>query len=248
MELEEDENILPKDPCEELKKLLKPNDSIIRPIIGEPDTIKRPKLKTRIELIGGKIILPNEYGCTFSYQKFGDKYTQGPIEGGEALTVALNVNGFVYGGMHSHSYEKCHSIPSFGDMDWIADCHYLAKDYNKDKVFEIIAVTKSDSITIPPEVTYYAFKVNDINILKQKIEQRINDIKPTTLSRDEKIAQIHIEDGSLFDKNLNELEKIFLEKYENYGLSLYKANQELTNWGKLTLNSIGNVENNPCGN
>ncbi|MCA1966257.1 MAG: hypothetical protein LDL23_06360, partial [Flavobacterium sp.] len=248
LELEEEENILPKDPCKELKELLKPNDSIIRPIIGEPDTIKRPKLKPRIELIGGKVILPNEYGCTFSYQKFGDKYIQGPIEGGEALTVALNVNGFIYGGMHSHSFEKGHSIPSFGDMDWIADCHYLAKDYNKDKVFEIIAVRKSGSIAIPPEVTYYAFKVDDINILKQKIEQRINDIKPITLSRDEKIKEIHREDGKLFDKNPNDLEKKFLEKYENYGLSLYKANQNLTNWGKLTLNSNGTVENNPCGN
>ncbi len=248
LELGEEEEFQLKDPCEELKELLKSNDSIITYPVGENDTIKRPKLKPRFELIGGKVLLSTEYGCTFSYKKQGKIFSQGEIIAGETFSVALNIGGNIYGGIHCHPAVKAHSIPSFGDIDWVADCYAEAIIYNKERVFEVIAVRKLGSTTIPPEVTYYAFKVDDIIMLKQNIEDFIDNVTPTTLSRDEKINQINIEDGAVFDKNPNDLEKKFLEKYGNCGLSLYKANENLTNWGKLTLNTNGSVENNPCEN
>lgn len=245
-EVEEEE----KTPCEELKELLKPNDTIIANPITIADTIKRPKLKTRIELIGSKVIYPKEYGCNFSYKRKGDVFTNGEIKGGgvnDNVNVPLIVGNFIYGGIHNHPIQG-HSIPNIGDIDWVLSCHDSATVYNKNRVFSIIAVRKLGSTTIPPEVTYYALKVEDRDLLSQNIEAKINTVKPATLSRDDKIDKIVKKDGLLFDEFPNDLEKKFLEKYGNYGVGLYKVNASLTNWGKLTLDASGNVVNDPCGN
>ena len=247
---EEQEEQEEKTPCEELKDLLKPNDTIIANPITIADTIKRPKLKTRIELIGTKVVFPKEYGCNFFYKKHGDVFTNGPIVGGgvnDKFNAPLETGGNIYGSIHNHPIQG-HSIPNIGDIDWILDCYDKAYPYNKSRAFSIIAVRKLGSTTVPPEVTYYAFKVEDRDLLSQNIEAKINTVKPVTLTRDQKIEELVKQDGKIFNAFPNDLEKKFLEKYGNYGVGLYKANASLTNWGKLTLDASGNVVNDPCGN
>jgi hypothetical protein len=45
-----------------------------------------------------------------------------------------------------------------------------------------------------------------------------------------------------------DLERAFLKRFGNYGISLYKANASLTNWSKLTLDNSANpsIIATPC--
>ena len=56
----------------------------------------------------------------------------------------------------------------------------------------------------------------------------------------ERIKLIHKDLVDGYDRNLNDLEKFFLQKFANFGLSLHKADNDMGNWNKLELDTDEN--------
>ncbi|MDY0090819.1 MAG: hypothetical protein RBR78_10710 [Flavobacteriaceae bacterium] len=88
----------------------------------------------------------------------------------------------------------------------------------------------------------YSLKVDDYEKLNSKINNDLARAKSTSLNQEEKTREKedYIEEGleKYYRKNKNNLEKSFLQKYGNYGISLYKATDEnLTSWEKLELDN-----------
>jgi hypothetical protein len=99
-----------------------------------------------------------------------------------------------------------------------------------------------------PATFTYAIKVSDIAILKQKL---INDLNSITQfqNEDDKIEQLLKNEAKYYGNPQVDLEEKFLVKYNNYGITLYKADDNLLNWNELKLvnNGTSNTVNSiPC--
>lgn len=101
----------------------------------------------------------------------------------------------------------------------------------------------------------YTIKVNDIFKLQTKIDEDWNNLELVSDYPDEKEREKEINKqlGQEYDKHKGNLEKYFLQKFGNYGIDLYKAqNGNLNDWVKLNLdyNSNGLLDAiaQPCNN
>ena len=249
-----EEPINTESPCDQLKNLIK-QDTIVPN--NEPedegwDTISRPNLQTKLIDIRTKVLLPNEHGHELKFTKlsavnqvYSDNYK---ISTGPNLEIELDVNGDIYGGIHSHPLGG-NEIPSFGDLVWLRDCYDQARDYNKDKAISIVVVKNPVAGALPTTLTY-ALKIDNIIKFKQKINQILNS-HPTVATEEKKIKAELKDEGTYYKSTQPEkFEKLFLEKYKDFGLSIYRADNNLMNWNKLSLSSgfPVTVIATPCSN
>ncbi len=131
-------------------------------------------------------------------------------------------------------------------MVWIRDCYndQTTKEYNKSKIVSIIVVRNPNGGT----PLTYALKIDNFTTFKQNIDDRLNSILEGTIG--DKILKIHKENGIAYNNSTN-LEKTFLEMFQNCSFSLYRANDALTTWDKLELipgTTDGLVNPIPCNN
>lgn len=92
----------------------------------------------------------------------------------------------------------------------------------------------------------YVLKVDDIEQLRIQVNAIWNDQKYAKYLTDkERIDAIHETLAKEFAKSNGQIEKKFLELFPNAGFSIYKADNEISNFSKLTLNN-GSVLSNPC--
>jgi hypothetical protein len=94
----------------------------------------------------------------------------------------------------------------------------------------------------------YALKIDDIAALKSSILDVWDDPDYDDLEDEEKTDRILKQESSYHDANKNNLERAFLRKFSNYGISLYKANDDLSNWNKLTMDIDGTTVNSSACN
>lgn len=84
------------------------------------------------------------------------------------------------------------------------------------------------------------------------VSMHCNDAHPmfaTYSNETQKIKAINENLGKYYNQNSNNLEKAFLEKFGNLGISLYKTEDvNLNNWAKLELDSNLAVIQIPCNN
>lgn len=175
---------------------------------------------------------------SFTYQNF-------QIQGTSDNTPMIYGQGWV-GGAH------CHTINGFGMFSW-KDIQNLLLAFNgansniKTNVTIIIVVPNAANPTNPK---VYAIKVDNIATLTAKLNADLVNPNFADSTETETIDNIHA-DMELSWRNSTNLEKSFLEKFGDYGISLYKPTSDaLTNWSKLklspnTLDGSG-VEQVPC--
>ena len=238
-------------PCEKLKNLLK-KDTIVNPGTPEADTIKRANLKPKIVALRPRVNETKEYGCSVGYLRFGDVYDHTFLEAPTANnSLAMPTASTAFGGIHVHT-NTGQPIPSFGDLTWLLSCHDDAFVYNQSNVFSIVIVKDLTGVTvgnIPATITY-ALHIDNYAVFSQYVNTTLNCATCSEEQKDKKIREInnlHAKKYTAMGTDPADYEKEYLRLHRNHGFSLYKANNDLTNWSKLTL--VNNVlDSIPCNN
>ncbi|WP_299116175.1 hypothetical protein, partial [uncultured Winogradskyella sp.] len=132
---------------------------------------------------------------------------------------------FYIGVIHTHPEGK-KPMFSWTDLQAVREIYREVGAFGKDHVF---------NICVNHNGTVYALKVDDYEALNAKIEsdwanaRGNNDVK--------KRKNIEYELGKAY-KNDDNIERAFLRKFKNHGISLYKAADEnISNWNKLELDN-----------
>ena len=213
------------DPCDELSKLLDTEQINLTPAI--------------IELQGYLDMAP-EFGKQLKNENGNFDTPEIPPTPNSKITV---VSGeFYYGSIHTHS---SHGIPMFS---W-ADVFSLLKFYDNSTSYNrnlttIILVCKNNQ----NQNLVYALKINDRDTFAEKIINEVTTI-PDVTNMDMEAIQQYL-DGILAAYYMSNIDKehAFLNRFSNYCISIYKANENLTNWSRLKINNENQneVEPIPC--
>jgi hypothetical protein len=156
----------------------------------------------------------------------------------------LDTGPTVIGSGHNHPING-HSMFSFTDVCNIKDIYNEAKPSKQGFVFIYIVVKDNETGAIFP----YALKIEDFNALTTKVNQALDKPDIASLTYEEKLKALDKVLEKKYNQNLNALEKVFLEEFKLFGISLYKSdNLELNNWKKLELKTDGTVGQVPCNN
>lgn len=157
---------------------------------------------------------------------------------------ALDTGPTVIGSGHNHSING-HSMFSFTDVCHIKDIYNKAKPSKQGFVFIFIVVKDKETGAIFP----YALKIDDFNALTTKVNDELAKPELASLTYAKKLKALDDLLGFKYDDNPTALEKVFLEEFKLFGISLYKSdNLELNNWKKLELKTDGTVGQVPCNN
>ena len=157
---------------------------------------------------------------------------------------ALDTGPTIIGSGHNHPING-HSMFSFTDVCNIKDIYNKAKPSKQGFVFIYIVVKDNETGAIFP----YALKIDDFNALTTKVNDELAKPELASLTYAKKLEALDDALGFKYDDNPTDLEKVFLEEYKLFGISLYKSdNLELNNWKKLELKTDGTVGQVPCNN
>ncbi len=237
------------EPCETLEQL---NDLTIDPT--NDFSTKMNELKNKITSNE-----PNEW--VFSVERITsynittnenntDYNTTDIIEGDVTSSKTWKGEDYI-GGVHTHP-KHGHAVFSWSDIRNLELTYNEADRGNKRHVFYMVVSTNPNNNNQP---LVYTIKVNDISKLKAKIDEDWND--PLLISKfpeeEKREKEINRILGIKYEENKANLEKYFLQKFGDYGIDLYKAqNGNLNDWAKLNLdyNSSGQLDAipQPCNN
>jgi|GEM_PF-6001159 len=233
--LENDDNIQ-EIHCQKMKDLTK-TDSL------------NANIKAIISQLRSKTNFKKEWSCDFERTRVYDNnsppeedryiYTTSKDERGVAEGISKNASKLQYGAsfigpIHTHPVDT-DPMFSWTDLRALKKLYESAYDYNKQDVF-IMIVCHDESV--------YSLKVDNFTFFNEKLTADLNKAR----GADEEIKRENIEETlkKYYGDNQSNLEKAFLKKYGNYGISLFKATDyNLTGWEKLQLNNE-RVDRIPC--
>ena len=220
--------------CETLKNLAK-TDSLsvnIKPIIDN--------LKT-------KTALDKEYSISFAKEYNYDLYSyadpEGIREGPNKLNSWTRIGPNWFGQAHTHP-SGSHPMYTWRDIKTLNSLYTNINEYY-DKTSAFIIIVNDDG-------TVYAIMVDNQNVLYQALQDDLNATEGE--DEEEKADNLNEKLKKDYDKEVtngnSDLERVFLKKFKDYGISLYKAsNNSMENWDKLKLpDNTPNpeVEHQPC--
>ena len=223
-----------ENPCDELKKLVNPDEGKLKPDI---DWLK--------EKAGEKVEFAVEVEKSLNYDGETFNYPTTRRESTEQYEVNARTGNTIIGSMHCHPAES-YGIPSFGDVRWLRNCYVDASSTRKPYAFSMVVVKNNDGTK-----SVYAMMINDFEKLTEEVDEIWDnpDYAQYTTER-EKLKKIHEKQGKKYDRSNGQLEKSFLQQFGSFGIDIYEATDEnLTNWNKLTLENNNNqleVIPEPC--
>jgi len=156
---------------------------------------------------------------------------------GVANTALFMTGGSWYGNIHTHPIGY-YSMFSWVDLKNTRDLYRDASANKKASVFSMIVCHNNE---------VYSLKVDNFLTLDIAIDLDFNNPAYNGFTDKQKYDELDKMMRKLFSSD-QDLERAFLKRFGNYGLSLYKANASLTNWSKLTLDNSANpiVISTPC--
>jgi hypothetical protein len=217
----------PEDPpCVSLTKLFAPDRENIKSKINN---YLKPKLNE-----------PFEYAVNYRKYTIPEEEFFSQNEQPLSKTASLiQIGGNFYGQIHTHPVGT-YPMFSWQDIYNLKDLYADAKPQNKQDVFMII---------VCPNDKVYAVKVDDFNKLKTKMDGDWDSPELIGCSEVEKNDDLLNTMKKEYSKDSNS-ERVFLKKFKDYGISVYKADNNLTNWSKLLLDNSNSenptVNQNPC--
>ena len=220
------------DPCYYLKQQIDPNFNNIKPALTD--------LKSKVKL-------PGERG--YAFIKDGNNYLNKEIAVSvlEFDNVRPPVGSKIYGGAHSHTLDL-HNMFSWSD------------------VFVLYSFYKNTDISLRENVIYYLVGWNDLTNTEEVHALTISDFAKleSRLNKDIiNIVKLHpdLNGNSSVDKAVNKLNDFFKHKYrsstdlsydfltyfKNHGIELYKADNNINNFSKVSINPTTNkTVETPC--
>ena len=212
-------------PCESMKS------------IGD---VNKMNFKASIDWLKGKVNAPvndKEHGVEIQKIMNADEtysYPKTNVSSSQEYSVDLMSGGRYIGGAHSHPKEG-YGMFSFADVRFLCNTYQGTYDSLKPDVFFTL-VCKHPVTGI---VSVYTIKVDDIAKLTAQVNAVWNhqDYAEFTTVK-QRLEAIHKVQEKEYKKNVNQLEKSFLQQFSAFGISLYKANDDsMTNWTQLKLSS-----------
>jgi len=225
--------INPPDPCEHLKDLLKPAKTNLKPAIAD----LQAKLSDTIEHGKTLIRYPNPTPNTTP-----TVYENADNTVGTNREIRTGSGGPVYGSIHTHHYPGL--VPMFSWKDVKALYQYYT-DTNDENLNDLVMVLvcKDDNGTNQ----VYAIKIDNPDILYNALNNDTEESIPDMAGMiPERIAyEMDRKLTRLYSENYPNREKTFLDRFASFGISLYKADQNITRWDKLVMEN-GIVNPKPC--
>lgn len=199
--------------------------------------------------------IKNEVSYSFSkiprYDPDTDDYTAfnyGAVyKVGGPLSVNINLGRFWYSSIHLHpkDQEEASGIFSWLDIKTLADAYNeVTPDLKSEFSMMIVA---PDPLNLNNH-NVYALKVKDIRLLSQAIANEWSSSKWDGITDEqERLKAIQKALGKDYVNNKNNLAQFFLQKFSNYGISLFQLQNN--QWKELVLNNTTNeLEEKPCNN
>jgi hypothetical protein len=229
--------------CNKLTDMLDPDKQNLNLYINDLVTKHQQGQKNEVSYSFRKT--PQYDPATDDYTAFGN-YNAIYKEGGPTM-VKINIGTLWYSSIHLHPKDQ---EAAAGIFSWL-DIRTL-----KDAYDELTSVMKSEvSMTILApnplnlnDYNVYTLKIKDVNALSQALNNEWNSPKWNGITDEqEKIKAIQRDLGGDYVANKNNLAQFFLQKFSNYGLSLYQL--ENNQWKELVINNSTNqLELKPCNN
>ena len=137
------------------------------------------------------------------------------------------------GWLHTHP-KSGYGMFSFADIKFLKEAYEETSEDNRTEIFTIIVCRdKIDS----NKINTYAIKIDDIVALGAKIDAVWNSLEYSQVTEGDRLDKIHFVQSQEYHYYEDELEFSFLIQFANSGISLYKANEQLSSWTKLELES-----------
>ena len=237
---EEDEENNEIDPCISLKETQKTDKANINPILQNYKTnlYHFGENATRINKnnLSPQLPISNNYSYTQDVM---------PLSLNNSIDVPILSNQTIII-IHTHPYPLTYSMFSWGDAYQYLMLNQLSNIYRNDLTLMLVTynpVTNTNDV--------YALKVENMRNFRNKMNNQLNSLG--TMDLNLKIKKLNEKLGDKFESETN-LEKAFLEYFDGYGISLYKAEDNLSNWKKLEKNLdpvsylVNPVIEKPCNN
>ena len=237
---EEDEENNEIEPCISLKETQKTDKANINPILQNYKTnlYHFGENATRINKnnLSPQLPISNNYSYTQDVM---------PLSLNNSIDVPILSNQTIII-IHTHPYPLTYSMFSWGDAYQYLMLNQLSNIYRNDLTLMLVTynpVTNTNDV--------YALKVENMRNFRNKMNNQLNSLG--TMDLNLKIKKLNEKLGDKFESETN-LEKAFLEYFDGYGISLYKAEDNLSNWKKLEKNLdpvsylVNPVIEKPCNN
>ncbi|MDP2160055.1 MAG: hypothetical protein Q8K02_06205, partial [Flavobacterium sp.] len=226
-----DNNPFQVDPCKTLQDLMDPTKQNILPEINW--------LKNK--LINGEQI---EWSSSFNKNTL-----QNERQSGTQYNVKINIGSNYVGSIHLHP-KTGYGIFSWVDLQTLAKTRSNAALQKQANVTLMLVTHNPDN---PSNPNVYALFIEDSDKLQSQLDNMWNasrfNINGVPASDEDKIKTIHDEMAIKYEKNKNNLEAYFLKYVASYGVSIYKANNDVSQWSKLERSNLNGTEiafPNPC--
>lgn len=232
-----------KDPCIYLKNAT--DNQNIQTAINNV----KPQTQSKIEFA-------YEIERQYNYDTESYDYTA-TLKAGSNFNTPVQVGGHIQGQVHNHPKNGI-AIPTWGDIQWTYACEDNNTNRNNNSAYNIVVV--KDPENTDSTITY-AVTIEDFDALGTQVDFEMSQPKVEEKEDlEDKLAIIN----KKFSKNFKDigndtsaLEQKFLEVHANYGISLYKMNDDTNKWEKLSLenpydpdnpNADNSVIKEPCNN
>jgi hypothetical protein len=199
--------------------------------------VTKDNIVPTVDLLKGTLFQSGENGAIFNRTMDAvgtTTYTssQLPYSSGDAIQIPFTPN-VTFTGIHTHP-SKGYPMFSWNDIMSLYIIALRTSAVNQ-KELSLMVVVRADYTW---EEQVYAIKIADINALKRKIFEQLNQPKYNGWTLAAKYDDL---DGvELLDKYAtcqSNYEKAFLDFFDGGGLGLYKADPDLSNWNLVVKSS-----------
>ena len=197
------------------------------------------KVQTSINFLKTKTTGKQEFAYEIErkktdYTETGSTYNT-ILKTGNNFGVIVGYGVYVQGQAHNHPINGLH-IPSWDDIYWTQGCEEENTNFNNGSAYNIIVAPDP---TNPGETILWAITIDNIVTLQQATNAvfdlpEIAAILDEELKRDE-IKKIFGDKFVAIQFDTDAQEKMFLQTYANYGITLSKFNETTDKWEKLKL-------------
>ncbi|MGV3695585.1 hypothetical protein [Flavobacterium sp.] len=234
------ESEISNDPCKELKKLFE---------IDSVQANRLPNLKPQIQELMTNASNNLNYEVAFNFSKnANNEYSTSSIISNPLSqnSAPIKTGGDSYAAGHTHTV-MLYPIFSWSDVYTLFSLYKNASLQNKQEVTFILAA--KECVTCA-DVTVLAIKIDNFNNFRAKLNADMNNSRTAGFTIDKQIAYADENFAKKFTPamNLNQSVKLFLENFNDHNISLYKADENLDNWSKLSLSSnpVAPISETPC--
>lgn len=159
---------------------------------------------------------------------------------GNNHSIDINLSSYNIIYFHSHPFDSV-GLFSFQDLRALLSVYDSLTNKNKQKAIMGIVTPGDDG-----KAVVYLLKIDNINSLRNYVGRIWNNNKYINIENYEnRINKIHEDISEKYSNSTLSREGIYFDHFKGTGLSLYKANNELTNFGRLTAPNTTPV---PCNN